>query len=59
MLKTQLFRARALLKERLEGLGRAKDERMSRASGLRAGLEAGFRTVLERGRELPHQGGGQ
>jgi RNA polymerase sigma-70 factor (ECF subfamily) len=57
--KTQLFRARALLKERLEGLGRAKDERMSRASGLRAGLEAGFRTVLERGRELPRQGGGQ
>ncbi|MGZ3665912.1 MAG: RNA polymerase sigma factor [Ktedonobacterales bacterium] len=45
--KTQLFRARALLKERLEDFGRIRDEGISRANGLRAGLEAGLRTVLE------------
>lgn len=45
--KTQLFRARALLKERLEDFGRLRDESISRANGLRAGLEAGLRTVLE------------
>lgn len=49
--KTQLFRARALLKERLEDFSRMRDEGISRANGLRAGLEAGLRTVLEqRGR---------
>lgn len=57
--KTQLFRARALLKERLENLGRAKDEQVSRTAGLRAGLEAGLRSVWERGRELPWGGGDQ
>lgn len=45
--KTQLFRARALLKERLEDFGRIRVESISRANGLRAGLEAGLRTVLE------------
>ncbi len=55
--KTQLFRARAMLKERLESVGRAKDEGLSRAGGLRAGLESGLRGVFERGRELSHRGG--
>jgi RNA polymerase sigma-70 factor (ECF subfamily) len=55
--KTQLFRARAMLKDRLEGLGRAKDEGLTRAGGLRAGLESGLRGVLERGRELSQRGG--
>ncbi len=50
--KTQLFRARALLKEQLEDLGRARDEGMHKAGDLRAGLEAGLRGVLERGREI-------
>jgi len=61
--KTQLFRARALLKERLEGLGqdleRARDEGLAHAGELRAGLEAGIRTVfdqVERGRN-PLRGG--
>jgi len=61
--KTQLFRARALLKERLEGLGqdleRARDEGLAHAGGLRAGLEAGIRTVfdhVEHGRS-PLRGG--
>lgn len=51
--KTHLFRARALLRERLEGLGHARDEGMSRAGELRANLEAGLRGMLERGREAP------
>jgi RNA polymerase sigma-70 factor (ECF subfamily) len=55
--KTQLFRARAMLKDRLEGLGRAKDEGLTRAGGLRAGLESGLRGVLERGREMSQRGG--
>ena len=54
--KTQLFRARALLKERLEALGRFRDEGISRAGELRASLEAnlgaGLRGILERGLEL-------
>ena len=49
--KTHLFRARALLKERMEGLGqdlgRARDEGIVRAGELAAGFEAGIRTVLE------------
>lgn len=49
--KTQLFRARALLKERLEDLGRVRDEGISRAGDLRSGLGASLRSVLERGRE--------
>jgi RNA polymerase sigma-70 factor, ECF subfamily len=46
--KTQLFRARALLKERLEGIGRMGE--------LRVGLEAGFRSVLEHGKESVEKG---
>jgi RNA polymerase sigma-70 factor (ECF subfamily) len=57
--KTQLFRARAMLKERLEGVGRAKDEQLSRASGLRAGLQSSLRGVFERGRGLPERGGAE
>lgn len=47
--KTQLFRARAMLKERLEPLGRMREEGVSRVGELRAGLEAGLRGILERG----------
>lgn len=54
--KTQLFRARSMLKDRLEGLGRVKEEGIARASDLRAGLEAGLRGILDRGRELPYRG---
>lgn len=54
--KTQLFRARTMLKDRLEGLNRVKDEGIARAGDLRAGLEAGLRGILERGRELPRRG---
>jgi len=60
--KTQLFRARALLKERLETLGadldRARNEGLARADELRTGFEAGLRTVLERGR-TPLSGGSE
>lgn len=45
--KTQLFRARAQLRERLEGLDRARVEGAARAGELKAGLEAGLRSVLE------------
>lgn len=54
--KTQLFRARSLLKERLQGLDQARNEGMARAGGLRAGLEAGLRTLLDRTREQPWEG---
>lgn len=66
--KTQLFRARALLKERLEGLMRARPEGITegisdgiaqgiaRAGELRAELEAGLRGMLERRRENPGRG---
>lgn len=50
--KTQLFRARALLKERLEDLSRVRDEGMNKAGGLRTGLGASLRGVLERGRDI-------
>lgn len=56
--KTHLFRARALLKERLSDLERARDEGLSRADDLRASLqatidsiEAGLRAWFERGHE--------
>lgn len=56
--KTHLFRARALLKERLSDLERARDEGMARADDLRVSLqatvdsiEAGLRAWFERGRE--------
>ena len=54
--KTQLFRARALLKERLEALGRFRDERINRAGELRAEIEAGLRGILERGHESHAEG---
>ena len=54
--KTQLFRARALLKERLEDLGRVRDESISMAGDLRTGLSAGLRSVLDRGREVSRGG---
>lgn len=54
--KTQLFRARALLKERMEALGRFRDEGISRAGELRAEIEAGLRGILERGRESHAEG---
>jgi len=46
--KTHLFRARSLLKERLQGLEQFRDEGMARAGDLRASLEAGLRTILDR-----------
>jgi RNA polymerase sigma-70 factor (ECF subfamily) len=54
--KTQLFRARALLKERLQHLDQARTQGMARAGELRAGLEAGLRTILERAREQAQEG---
>jgi len=52
--KTQLFRARALLKERLQDLGRMRDEGMTRAGEVRAGLGTGLRGMLDRGHEASH-----
>jgi RNA polymerase sigma-70 factor, ECF subfamily len=57
--KTQLFRARALLKERLEDLDRARTEGIARAGELRAELEAGLRTMLERHMDYARKGDGQ
>jgi RNA polymerase sigma-70 factor (ECF subfamily) len=54
--KTQLFRARSMLKDRLQEFDQARAEGMARAGGLRAGLEAGLRTMLERTREQPREG---
>lgn len=51
--KTQLFRARALLKERLDALERARAEGVARAGELRAGIEANLRTALDP--HHPHQ----
>jgi RNA polymerase sigma-70 factor (ECF subfamily) len=51
--KTHLFRARAMLKERLENLGRAREEGLARAEGLRAGIGAGLRGMLDSGRQAP------
>lgn len=56
--KTQLFRARALLKERLGGLERARAEGVARAGELRAGLEANLRTVLDRRLDYARNGKG-
>src|SRR5262249_37047680 len=53
--KTHLFRARAMLKERLEGLGRVREEGLARAEGLRAGLEASLRGVLDARRQAPRR----
>ena len=57
--KTHLFRARALLKERLQDLERARDEGLARAEELRLELETNLRTMLEHGREATGRGGGQ
>ncbi|HEX6540557.1 MAG TPA: sigma-70 family RNA polymerase sigma factor [Ktedonobacterales bacterium] len=54
--KTQLFRARMLLKERLDGLERARAEGVARAGELRAGLEANLRTVLDQRLDLARHG---
>ncbi|HEX9036682.1 MAG TPA: sigma-70 family RNA polymerase sigma factor [Ktedonobacterales bacterium] len=58
--KTHLFRARALLKERLSDLERARAEGLARAEDLRVSLqttidsiEAGLRGLFERGHEAP------
>ncbi|MEO7002709.1 MAG: sigma-70 family RNA polymerase sigma factor [Ktedonobacterales bacterium] len=57
--KTQLFRARALLKERLQDFerdfGRARDEGWARAEEWRSGLEANLRTVFDFAREQTNQ----
>ncbi len=55
--KTQLFRARILLKERLDALERARAEGVARAGELRAGLEANLRTVLDQ--HLDYAGNGK
>lgn len=55
--KTQLFRARALLKERLDGLERARMGGIARAEELRAGLEANLRNVLDQ--RLDYAGNGK
>lgn len=53
--KTHLFRARALLKERLNDLERARDEGLARADDLRVGwqatLEASVRSLFDHGSE--------
>jgi RNA polymerase sigma-70 factor (ECF subfamily) len=55
--KAQLFRARALLKERLEDLARVRDDGMARAGDLGSGLQAGLRGMLDRGRRPSHKEG--
>lgn len=62
--KTHLFRARALLKERLSDLEQARDEGLARADDLRASLQAtidsiesGLRGWFERGREASDPSG--
>jgi RNA polymerase sigma-70 factor (ECF subfamily) len=64
--KTHLFRARALLKDRLSDLERARDEGLARAEELRVSLQAtidsievGLRGFFERGREAPGAGEGE
>ncbi len=60
--KTQLFRARAMLKERLSDLERARDEGIARADDLRTGwqasLEASVRSLFDHGAE-PTSGEGR
>lgn len=59
--KTQLFRARAMLKERLSDLERARDEGFARADDLRMGwqasLEAGVRSLFDRTAEATREEG--
>lgn len=66
--KTQLFRARALLKERLEGLDSApvrgiafadralRSDGAMRAEEKRAGFGGGFLSILDRKRDQPRKG---
>ena len=56
--KTQLFRARALLKQRLQDLERFRDEGMARAEEVRTGIEAGLRGMLDYGKMRPGERGG-
>ncbi|HZC04557.1 MAG TPA: sigma-70 family RNA polymerase sigma factor [Ktedonobacterales bacterium] len=60
--KTHLFRARAMLKERLSDLERARDEGIARADDLRVGwqasLEASVRSLFDHGAE-PTSGEGR
>jgi RNA polymerase sigma-70 factor (ECF subfamily) len=62
--KTHLFRARAMLKERLSDLERARDEGLARADDLRTGwqasLEASLRSLFDHGdhgADATHEGG--
>ncbi len=62
--KTHLFRARALLKDRLSDLERARNEGLARAEDLRVNLQAtidtietGLRGLFERGHEAPGASG--
>lgn len=62
--KTHLFRARAMLKERLSDLERARDEGLARADDLRTGwqasLEASLRSLFDHsdhGADTTHEGG--
>jgi RNA polymerase sigma-70 factor (ECF subfamily) len=57
--KTHLFRARAMLKERLAELGRMRDEGVARAGDLRVELEKGLRGVLDTPRQASHRGEGR
>ena len=62
--KTHLFRARAMLKERLSDLERVRDEGLARADDLRTGwqasLEASLRSLFDHGdhgADATHEGG--
>lgn len=57
--KTHLFRARAMLKERLDDLGHARDEGFARAGELRGEVEKGLRVMLDTTRQAAHRGEGK
>jgi RNA polymerase sigma-70 factor, ECF subfamily len=57
--KTQLFRARAMLRERLEGSGGARSDLQARADDLRASLGAGLRGLLGRARAVTQHSSAQ
>jgi RNA polymerase sigma-70 factor, ECF subfamily len=57
--KTHLFRARAMLKERLDDLGRARDEGVAKADELRGEVEKGLRGVLDSTRQAEQRGEGR
>lgn len=54
--KTHLFRARAMLKERLDDLGHARDEGVARAGELKGEVEKGLRVVLDSTRQAARRG---